>query len=487
MEYINYLIQNIQLIMSMFFKTVGLTIVSFVMIIIIDISYIRRILSGNVKVSPQFSNLMFIPILPLGFEMLRTFLMGMDIHNKIQQTILVMDNIIIATSLIWILIFISYFIYIYKFKIKNKEYISKKEDKKRRITNAIITIISIVLTIVIPFEKSITTAGTIYLTGPILNIIKILFTISLTICTLLLIMHKKKLTNVYVTPLLFMDAVYILLVVLEKFAGFYTTYISSFFVFIVMAIFFTLESQDRKILDDYKIAVEKEKKLKKGKENFLTNAFHDIISPIYIMQGYSDLFIEDNYIDEERIRYIETSAVKLKNVVENLVIISYIQKEKILVEQTSYNSEELYKKIKSDIEDYNTNDTVRITVETVGELTNNLYGDHDKIYTIITKIIYNAISNTNYGEVKLSISEEKLDKHYIQISFNISNSGHIMTEEMYNMGFEDYIIENNSVHSERIGLLIAKSFTDMLGGEIEFINKEGMGTQYNVKITQKLL
>ena len=60
-----------------------------------------------------------------------------------------------------------------------------------------------------------------------------------------------------------------------------------------------------------------------------------------------------------------------------------------------------------------------------------------------------------------------------------------MAEEAYNMSFEDYIIENNSIHSDRIGFLIAKSFIDMLGGEIEFSSNEEEGTKYNIKITQK--
>ena len=145
MEIIRFIFENIQLIFNVFFKTVGLTIVSFVMIVIIDIIYIRKVLAGNVKVSAQFSNLMFLPILPLGFEMLRTFLMTIDIYNKINTAIVVMDYIIVITDIAWILMFFTYLLYIIKFKISNKEYEPKIETRNRRLINLGITIVSIVM------------------------------------------------------------------------------------------------------------------------------------------------------------------------------------------------------------------------------------------------------------------------------------------------------------------------------------------------------
>ena len=487
MEIIRFIFENIQLIFNVFFKTVGLTIVSFVMIVIIDIIYIRKVLAGNVKVSAQFSNLMFLPILPLGFEMLRTFLMTIDIYNKINTAIVVMDYIIVITDIAWILMFFTYLLYIIKFKISNKEYEPKIETRNRRLINLGITIVSILVSVLIPFQKETTSAGTIYLTGMTFDVLKILFIIGLIVCTLLFIFNKKKLVNVFNMPFIFVDIMYIALLLLEKVLNFHTNYLSSFFVFVVMALFFTIESQDSQILTDYQIAVEKEKKLKKGKENFLNNVSHDMRVPIYIMQGYSELALEENKLDDKTIKDMETSSVKLKTIIDNLINISYIQTDKVVAEQSNYVSNELYEKIIFDTKHYNTNENVSIQMELQPGMIQNLFGDHEKIYKIITKIIYVALSNTSYGQVKLKVEEQKLDKNYTEITYKISNSGHVMTEEMYNMSFEDYIIENNSVHSERIGLLIAKNYTEVLGGEISFKNDKDQGTEYTVKIIQKIV
>jgi hypothetical protein len=37
-----------------------------------------------------------------------------------------------------------------------------------------------------------------------------------------------------------------------------------------------------------------------------------------------------------------------------------------------------------------------------------------------------------------------------------------------------------------INLVVAKSLLDMIGGSIEFINEKGKGTQYVIKLKQKL-
>lgn len=488
MEYITYFINNIQIIMSLFFKTVGLTIVSFVMIVIIDYVYIKRVLNGGVKVSAQFSNLMFLPILPLGFEMLRTFLIGIDIHDKLQSTIYIMDKIVIITSLIWVILFIIYLISIIVFKVKNIEYIPKKENKIRWITNSVVSVISIIISFIITNNNSIITGGVVYLTGTVFDIVKIVFAIGITLCTILFIFNRKKLPNVYIMPIVFIDILYLILVSLESFATFYTTYITSFFVFIIMALFFTIESQDGQILEDYMNAIEKEKKLKKGKRNFLNNASHEIRTSIYLIKGYSDLLLgnDDTLTNDIKLKDIENSSIRLKNIVENLVHISYIEKQKVTVKQDTYDFNVLYNKIITDIKNNNLNEMINLNFDTPNNIQNKLYGDKDKIYNIITKIIYNAIYNTKFGEVQLKITEQQLDQNYKKLIFTIINSGNTMTEEMYKKDFNDYIIENNNINNEIIGLLVAKSYIDMLGGDIKFISNEN-STEYIVSITQKII
>ena len=49
------------------------------------------------------------------------------------------------------------------------------------------------------------------------------------------------------------------------------------------------------------------------------------------------------------------------------------------------------------------------------------------------------------------------------------------------------ISNKENINPVKIGLTIAKAYIDLLGGSIEFVNKEGQGTRYHIKIRQKLV
>ena len=99
----------------------------------------------------------------------------------------------------------------------------------------------------------------------------------------------------------------------------------------------------------------------------------------------------------------------------------------------------------------------------------------------------NAIDNTNYGEVKLDVKGETLDQDMIEITYTISNSGHTMTNEMFEMDYEEYMISHEHKNYIKLGVIIAKRYVELLGGTIEFENKPGNGTKYIIKIRQKIM
>ena len=120
-------------------------------------------------------------------------------------------------------------------------------------------------------------------------------------------------------------------------------------------------------------------------------------------------------------------------------------------------------------------------------LPNVIYGDHEKIYKIITKVLENSIEKTSYGEVKLNIIGKMLDTEFIEMTYKVSNSGHVMTKEMFDMTYEDFMLSNENIDYIKLGVVIAKKYVEMLGGEIEFINEPGQGTQYIVTFRQKVV
>ena len=80
-----------------------------------------------------------------------------------------------------------------------------------------------------------------------------------------------------------------------------------------------------------------------------------------------------------------------------------------------------------------------------------------------------------------------LDTEFMELVYTISNSGHVMTSEMFNMSYEDFMLSEENIDYVKLGVIIAKKYIELLGGEIEFINEPGQGTQYIIKIRQKVI
>lgn len=63
-----------------------------------------------------------------------------------------------------------------------------------------------------------------------------------------------------------------------------------------------------------------------------------------------------------------------------------------------------------------------------------------------------------------------------------------MSHELFEMDYEEFMTSNiKNVDYIKLGVIIAKKYIDILGGNIDFINESGKGTQYIITIRQKVI
>ena len=109
---------------------------------------------------------------------------------------------------------------------------------------------------------------------------------------------------------------------------------------------------------------------------------------------------------------------------------------------------------------------------------------------ILKILLMTAIDYTDYGEVSLNVYSNAIDSSNHEIVFHIKNSGHTLTVSDFNRNLDDLIKvssdNDNVIDSGSLNLIVAKSLIDLIGGSIDFINESGKGTQFIVKIKQKV-
>ena len=116
------------------------------------------------------------------------------------------------------------------------------------------------------------------------------------------------------------------------------------------------------------------------------------------------------------------------------------------------------------------------------------YGDYTKVCKIIINVLLNALHYTNYGKVTLDIHEKQPKGEKFAFEIIVSNTGHAMLEENFNIDFNDFVKINNGlenkIDSVALGLIVAKRLIQMLGGDISFKNETGRGTKYFITLEQ---
>ena len=222
---------------------------------------------------------------------------------------------------------------------------------------------------------------------------------------------------------------------------------------------------------------------------------HEIRTPLNTIIGFAQIINEEPNFDKEHfqkdLKNIIDASETLSSLIHNILDISVIESDELILNEKEYILESLIFEINSLIPSKIVNDELRFTIDIDQSIPREYYGDAYKIFKVLSYILLNAIDNTTYGEVKLEISGEKKENGYFEQKFVIYNTGHTMSNENFEKDFEDFVklqsTGEGKLSNIKLGLIIAKELITILNGDIEFINSKGQGTRYIIKIKQKIV
>ncbi len=262
----------------------------------------------------------------------------------------------------------------------------------------------------------------------------------------------------------------------------------------VVAMYFTIESQDNKLLNELEKAKDEAVLADNAKTEFLSNMSHEIRTPLNTILGFSESLLSEKTLTKEVVKRdtqsIHDASVTLLDLINNILDISRIESGKEKLDEKEYSLQSLVFEINSIIASKINKDAIEFKINVNQDLPSMFYGDQVKIYKIITCTILNAIKYTNYGKITLDINGT-LDGDNCLFEFVVSNTGHAMKTEDFEKDFNDFVKLGNStqnnIDSTMLGLIIAKRLVLMIGGDMEFKNETGKGTKYFIRINQKVL
>ncbi len=223
----------------------------------------------------------------------------------------------------------------------------------------------------------------------------------------------------------------------------------------------------------------------KAKTQFLTNMSHEIRTPLNAIIGMAEI-LKKTKIDKKQENYLDillSSGDDLLVLINDIFEFSALESGNIKIEKETFSLRELLDEI------YNENksraEKKGILFEVVDEkrLPSLVIGDKDKLKTIITNLVDNAIKFTNNGYVKIHYDcLENRQKGNCIVKFNIEDTGIGIDYKDNDRLFKSFSPIDSTMTKKHkgtgLGLAISKKLVDLLGGEIGFDSLQGKGSVF---------
>ena len=402
-------------------------------------------------------------------------------------------TILINKSYIIILGLFNFLLFFYCIAISLKEEEIKK--KFRKIVRIIMSIYVVycIFVVVLPIELVNDQRG-VFSTG--LSVACLLFvgviSTSLSVYYLIYGVRKNKVPVIKYVPLILLSIGVILVNVFMSFNHHYTL-LSVLETFSLLAMYFTIENPDVKIIEELEIAKDEAEKANRSKSDFLSSMSHEIRTPLNAIVGFSQDIVDRKEQSSDAINedanYILDSSKTLLEIIGNILDINKIESSKMEIEEEAYNLKEEVKSLAKINSVRIGNKPIDFSLNLSQDIPDELIGDCVHVKEIINNLLSNAIKYTDSGTIDLNIRcINKNDDCTLIIS--VSDTGRGIKEDQIEKLFSKFErsddVRNTNIEGTGLGLAITKSLVELMGGKINVQSEYGKGTLFIVQLPQKI-
>lgn len=477
------------MIFSMALGIVGLTF----SIIILCIYFWKKRANVEGTLTTLFFRFLVVFLVGLGFyEIICVISMAnADTHPILNE---ILCRIHILLDIIWAAVFM---VYIYSVT-RNKNDDLMEYIKSRRIL-AFVIIVAVIITYITSCLLKVTYHSAVnpnflVIGGPALYPVYVIAGTGCIAITIIMFKFKNTLAKNLRFPVIYFILLFAFLVAIEFiWFNYRVNYIYFVFCFLHMGMFFTIESQDKRLLAQVEKGRKEAEIANKAKTEFLSNISHEIRTPMNTILGFSQALLEEKNLSEDIVKRdainIKEASSSLLELINNILDVSRIESGKENIDSKDYKLENLLMEVNSVISSKISKNVLEFKINVDPNIPTMYNGDSNKLYKILINVLLNAITHTKFGSVSLDVGGAYVGESF-KLSFVISNTGHEMTEAEFNKSFEDFAegtSTNSAVDSVKLGLIAAKKLIEIVDGTIDFKNEKGKGTRYIISIDQKVI
>ncbi|MDP3741404.1 MAG: HAMP domain-containing sensor histidine kinase [bacterium] len=224
--------------------------------------------------------------------------------------------------------------------------------------------------------------------------------------------------------------------------------------------------------------------------DFVSLASHQLRTPLSAIKWYTEMLLAQRQgkLAEKQVQYLREiyrSNERAINLVNDLLDVSRIQEGQIHLELRSARVEDVIKEIMDNFGTLIKASQVSVDFEIVGGPLPKVEIDREKLKRVIVNLLSNSVKYT-LAKGKIKITVEK-NQHYIKISVKDSGIGIPKADQakVFEKFFRSVNVIKHSPDGTGLGLFIARSLVNAMGGKIDFTSDEGRGTTFYVTLPLK--
>ena len=233
-------------------------------------------------------------------------------------------------------------------------------------------------------------------------------------------------------------------------------------------------------------------KAQKLKTDFVANVSHELRTPLVSIKGSLETILgpasDDKVAQKKFMSIMSEQVLRMENLINDLLILSRIELEEHIKPNKIVNLNDIFTNIKSNFELILKKKKINLQIELME--TTLVFGDNDKLLTVFSNLIDNAIKYSQDGKniyVKSQNSEGKLIGKNMLINIKDEGIGipqdliPRITERFFRVDTE----KSKKVGGTGLGLAIMKHIISQHRGDYEILSKVNEGTEIKIFLPTK--
>ena len=467
------------------FGSMGFAICALCYLVLILLMYLYKKRLGDTQ-NKIFTALLILTI-ALTFSEI-AYVYGLSIIDKKPKLTEFLCRLYTLGNLLWINLLMFYLM-----TLLGKNDDKEKERKHNLVTALLLIVLVAIITAVsftLPLDYSSSKSGLYNLGGPATAVVYIDGILLFIAMCLVLVIKNKSVPKEQKKPIYFSFVTFVIFITLQLVFEYDYNTVSFIFAFMIATLYFTIESQESRLVQELEVSKEAAAMADKAKTEFLLNMSHEIRTPMSTILGFSEILLNEEPLLEDVAKRdtesINQASTMLMDLIHAILDISALETNKETILNENYYTKNLVFDLENEILDMIGN-KIEYKTTVSNNLPKKFNGDVKKIHEILINIVNYFIKATNRGKITLDIDYKKIVNKDYELTFNIISNNCDIKQEEFDIEFNDFVKlgenNDNSINNDELKLIIAKRYIALLNGKVVFNNDNNV-CECNISIVQ---